>query len=119
MVEHTRTDAPDGFFHRIWHKEWPVVRGAPVSFVICSLLCSAVAASATYWFVDHLYGGTINQKDATLRMIEEERDRSNRENEKLLKQIEALRIYRGNDQLPLKKKVVILAKQIRDFTKDW
>src|SRR5216684_3510010 len=103
---------PDGFLHRHWHEAWKTVRHAPVPFVVCTLILSGVLCACCYWFVDHLYG-------ATLRTVQEERDAVNRQNEKLEKQVESLRIYRANDELPFKKRVLLLAKQIRDFTKDW
>jgi hypothetical protein len=103
---------PSGFFHRQWHEAWKTVRTAPIPFVVCTLIASAVTCTACYWFVDHLYA-------ATLLTVREERDKANRDNEKLSKQVEALRIYRANDNIPLKKRALILAQQIRDFTKNW
>lgn len=106
------TSAPSGFWHRQWHEAWKTVRKAPTPFITCTVIASGILCIGCYWFVDHLYA-------ATLQTVKEERDRTNRENDKLAKQVEGLRIYRSNDQIPLKKKALILAEQIRDFTKNW
>jgi hypothetical protein len=65
-----------------------------------------------YWFVDHLYA-------ATLQTVREQRDGVYKDNDRLSKQVEGLRIYRSNDSVPLKKKALLLAQQIRDFTRGW
>jgi hypothetical protein len=95
------------------------VRTAPLPFLVCTLIATAVTCTACYWFVDHLYAAALQSDAATLLTVREERDRANRDNDKLSKQVEGLRIYRSNDSIPLKKKALILAQQIRDFTKDW
>lgn len=88
------------------------MRTAPLPFIVCTVIVSAIVCWGCYWFVDHLYA-------ATLQTVREERDKALRENDKLSKQVEGLRIYRSNDSIPLKKKALILAQQIRDFTKTW
>ena len=102
------------------------MKAARVSFTLCVLALTVLFGGGIYWFVDHLYSAEIRGKNAeleqkaeTIRTISEERDKANRENEKLSKQYEGLRIYRAQDAPPLKKKALILAQQIRDFTKDW
>lgn len=107
-------------------KEWPNVKASLVSFTICVLALAVIIGMGLYWFLDHSYSAEIRGKNAALeqkeeriRTISEERDRANRENEKLSKQVEGLRIYRAQDAPPLKKKALILAEQIKAFTKDW
>jgi len=94
-------------------KNWRVIRGVPF------LSCLAVVALGIFFLIDWHYRGVLDAKEATIRTVAEERDKANRDNEKLSKQIEALRIYRGQDALPLKRKALILLQQIRAFIKDW
>jgi hypothetical protein len=108
----------DNWIFAALKKEWPVVK----KFII-HLACFAAEVVCILFlyekFVIPGMDGELHQKDETIRTISEERDGANRENEKLSKQIEELRIYRAQDTMPLKAKALILAKQIRDFTKDW
>jgi hypothetical protein len=99
---------------------------APVSFISCVLVCTGILGGGIYWLVDHLYSAEVRgkdaaliQKDSEIQNVVQERDANVRQNGKLSKEIEQLKIYRGADQLPLKKTALILASQIRDFTKDW
>src|SRR3989442_7115278 len=94
-------------------KNLRVIKGGPF------LSCLSLVAVGIFILVDWHYRGTLDEKDATIRTVAEERDKANRDNEKLFKQVEALRIYRAQDALPLKKKALILVQQIRQFTKDW
>jgi hypothetical protein len=60
----------------------------------------------------------IEEKDARIARIAEERDGVNRRKDELSKEVEALRVYRQVD-LPLKKKSLVLASQINEFIKPW
>jgi DNA repair exonuclease SbcCD ATPase subunit len=83
----------------------------------------AVGALVTIFMYDKFIipgkDAELSQKNETIRTVSEERDRANRENGQLTKQVDQLRIYRGQDAPPLKRKALILAQQIQDFTKDW
>jgi hypothetical protein len=110
----------------VFIQEWPNVKAARVSFALCVLALTVLFGGGIYWFLDHLYSAEIRGKNAelaqkaeTIRTISEERDKANRENEKLSKQYEGLRIYRAQDAPPIKMKSLILAQQIHGFTKDW
>jgi len=103
-------------------KGWPAVKQAPWHFlgaVVVLVSVGWVVISLHYAMVMQGKDAELGQKNETIRTISEERDKANRENEKLAKQIEQLRIYRGQDAPPLKQKALILAQQIREFTKDW
>src|ERR1044071_1315671 len=54
-----------------------------------------------------------------IQQVSSERDSANRQNDKLMKQNEDLKIYRPQDDIPLQKEALILASQICEFTKDW
>ena len=101
---------------------WPAIKKAPWQFTGAVMAVCLLLWLAMHW----RYGALLDRKDAelaqkneTIRTISEERDKANRENDKLVKQIEGLRIYRGQDAPPLKRKARILSQQIREFTKDW
>ena len=103
-------------------KGWPAIKRDPWHFfgaVVVLVGVGWVVISLHYAMVIQGKDAELGQKNETVRTISEERDKANRENEKLVKQIDQLRIYRGQDAPPLKQKALILAKQIREFAKDW
>jgi len=107
-------------------QELPIIKAAPISFAICVLASGVLSFLGIFWLVNQMYSAEVRGKNAelqqkaeTIRTISEERDRANRDSEKLSKQVEGMRIYRAQDAPPLKKKAFILAEQIRDFTKSW
>jgi hypothetical protein len=112
-----------------FRKGWPAIKKAPWHFTGCVVFVGILLWAAMCWRYDAVIDGRdaalhareaeLAQKGETVRTISEERDKANRENEKLVKQIESLRIYRGQDAPPLKRKALILAQQIKDYTKDW
>lgn len=103
-------------------QEGQVIKGSPFAFATCVLVLAGFIFAGVAWHYEGMLAqkdATIAQKDARIGTISEQRDGANRENDKLLKQVEELRIYRGKDTLPIKTKALILARQIHDFTKDW
>jgi hypothetical protein len=71
-------------------KEKATMRGAPFSFVSCVIICTVLLGIGLFWLEERHYAGIIAEKDATIvqkdetaRTISEERDKSNRENERL------------------------------------
>jgi hypothetical protein len=103
-------------------KGWPAIKQVPWHFFGAVAVLVGVGwlvISLHYSMVMQGKDAELGQKNETIRTISEERNKTDRDNEKLLKQISDLRIYRGQDAPPLKKKALILAQQIRDFTQDW
>jgi hypothetical protein len=78
-----------------WYISWfrgekATIMGAPIAFIGCVIIATALFGIGLYWFIDHLYSAEIRGKDAasqrdiaTIRNITEERDAANRENAKL------------------------------------
>ncbi|SRR6266568_1453847 len=103
-------------------KGWPAIKKAPWHFAGAVATLVVIAGIVIMWHYDMVIHGKdaeLGQKNETIRTISEERDKSNRENEKLVKQVDQLKIYRGQDAPPLKQKALILSKQIWEFSKDW
>jgi hypothetical protein len=92
--------------------EWRVLKR--VSFYIAV----GIAAIPIAWFWKTHYQGVIEEKDAKIARIAEERDGANRRKDELTKEVDGLRIYRQSD-IPLKKKGLVLSAQINEFTKTW
>ena len=107
-------------------KEKATVTGAPFSFVSCVLICTVLASVSIFTINQWHYSGTITakdativQKDAAIATITAEKDSFKDANERLDRVNQQLRTYRGKDALPLKQNAIILARQIKDFIKDW
>ena len=99
-------------------REWPALK----KFFIHLACFTAGAIFILFLYEKFLIPG----KDSTIISLQQEKDKLNndlqredRENDKLVKQVDNLRIYRAQDAMPLKKKALILAQQIQNFTKDW
>src|SRR6266850_2307599 len=93
-------------------KGWPAIKRSPWHFIGAVAVLVGVGwlvISLHYAMVMQAKDAELGQKNETIRTISEERDKANRENEKLAKQVEQLRIYRGQDAPPLKRKALILA----------
>jgi hypothetical protein len=65
---------PDGWVHRLWLKESRVVRGAPISFIVCMLIMLGIAIPVINWFVTTIYAARDLAKDATIQSLAQERD---------------------------------------------
>ena len=99
----------------IWQEEWPEVKKAKRSVLLCCLASFIVGAlGATFLFKTFIIEG----KDTTIAGIKEERDRALRDKAELSHVVEQLRIYRSSG-MPIKQTALILARQIRDFSKGW
>ncbi len=107
-------------------KERATVTGAPFSFVSCVLICTVLASVSIFTIEQWHYSGTITandativQKDAAIATITAEKDALKDANERLDRVNQELRTYRGKDAPPLKQNALILARQIKEFIKDW
>jgi hypothetical protein len=126
-----QTDLP--WYIAMVRKEKATVKGAPISFATCVIICTALLGIGIFTIDQWHYSGTISEKDSTIirkdadlgqkddtiRTISEERDAANRENDKLHKDNEWLRNFRSKDSTPIKQEAIILANQIHDYIKDW
>jgi hypothetical protein len=61
----------------------------------------------------------LNTKQGAIDFLNTKIAASDKENDKLTKQNEALRNYRAQDVMPLKKTALILASQIHELVKNW
>lgn len=92
-----------------------IIMRAPVAFLAMAVLGSLAGYSLTTFYDGKLFA----LEDAKERTIAEERDRANRDNERLQKEVNDLKAYRGKDAPPIKKSALILASQIHEYIKDW
>ncbi len=69
--------------------------------------------------MDWRYSAVVAHKDATIERFEKALQVTEKDNERLNSQVGDLRTYRGQDSPPLKKKALILSKQIREFISTW
>jgi hypothetical protein len=92
----------------ILRKEWPIVKGAPVSFMLGVVVCGILLSLGAYWLVDRFYGAEIRAQTATIKTVESERD-------SYRKQLEDAGVFPSS----LKKRVLILATQLDRFTTQW
>jgi len=115
-ADEQRTDAaPINKLHAFlmhFRRELTTVKQAWVFF---SLIVGAGIALA-YGF-DRAY--IIAGQEVTIKRLKEEMNFISRDSDKLAKEVDQLRIYRSRDMMPLKKTALILAQQIREFTRNW
>ena len=107
-------------------KDWRLMTKPPMAFFAVFVFSIFIAWLATWQVVIPQKNEQLNTKQiiidgkqSQIDFISKRLEDTQRENEKLQKQVEDLRIYRAQDALPIKKKALILAKQIQDFTKNW
>jgi hypothetical protein len=98
--------------------KWSIMMKAKIA--ICG---GAIIMLVIGWKMCSFYDGKeSHSKDVATQLFERqilEDDRSNRDNEKLTKEVESLKVYRGKDAPPLKRTALILASQIHEYVKDW
>src|SRR4030095_13107239 len=107
-------------------RDWRLMFQAPIAFLAVFVFSIAIAWLLTWNVVVPQKNEQITTKQTIIEgkqtqvdYLSKQLETTQRENDKLSKQIEDLRIYRAQDALPLKKKALILAQQIRDFAKQW
>jgi hypothetical protein len=111
-------------FADIWahvKKEWHHLKAAPLAFVFLLLIGGWAGwlvkgelwAAATAADKNH-----IQDLDSRLTHEENDNNRLVAEKKALSEEVAGLKAYRAQD-LPLKKKALILVHQIGEFTKDW
>jgi len=89
-------------------KEWRVIRGAPWSFITCLSLLALPTAIAIWEIDERHYRGLIDEKDATIKRVEADRDSyKNRLQEA------------GVTSTPLKKRALVLVADMTDFADNW
>ena len=100
-------------------KDWHHLRTAWKAVLCIAVICFVAGFSLAWKLV-------VESKNAAIETLQiSSTDRQARltelatENEKLSRQVGELKTYRGQDVLPLKKKALVLAQQIRDFTQGW
>ena len=91
-----------------WHHLW-AARLAVASIAVITSLSGFFLA----WNI------VVASKDATIEALRTAKEIGDKENDKLRGQVADLRAYRAQDATPLKKKALILAQQIREFTASW
>ena len=113
-------------FLELLRTEGQVIKGAPVAFCSCVLVLITIASIASFYIEERHYVGIIAEKDAaivakeaTTSTVAAERDSFKNFNEKLSRENDQLRTYRGKDAPPLKQNALILARQIHDFIMNW
>ena len=60
----------------------------------------------------------MNEKDATIEKLSKALDHSDKENEKLERQLSNAKSYQPDTSIPLKRRILILADQLDEFAKD-
>ena len=86
------------------------MKESPISFTLCVLIITALLGVGIYWLEERHFNGTISQMDATIRAkdatiatLNTQLSGANRDNDKLTKQNDDLKIYRGKDAPPPQK----------------
>jgi len=102
------------------------MKESPISFTLCVLIIAALLSIGIYWLEERHYDGiikemdaTIKAKEATIATLNSQLSGANRDNDKLIKENEDIKVYRGKDAPPLKKNAVILAAQMHEFLHKW
>jgi hypothetical protein len=53
-----------------FRREKATMKGAPISFVGCVIICTGLMCIGIYWFIDHLYEAEIKGKNATIEDLQ-------------------------------------------------
>lgn len=105
-----------------FEKAWPWVKRYPFKFLGAVLTVVIPVAGATYFIFQGVIwnlNAEISNKNSKIDYLSVRLEGAERDIEKLSKQNDELKVYRGQDELPLKKRALILARQIQDFIKPW
>jgi hypothetical protein len=90
-------------------KEWPTVKGAPVSFGIAVVGCSVFFGVMVYYIFEK---GVLTQKNAIIEQKGETISMLGTKLEEARKEIEKLKADHGQSLSPLKRRTLIMAEQL-------